>query len=86
VTVLYERVGNESRFTIADEGAGFEWRRFLDIDPARAFDTHGRGIAVARRFSFDSLEYVDPGNQVLARVKPRESEALRPDPVGSRPT
>ena len=71
VTIRYAREGGESRFTITDEGKGFDWRRFIDIDPARAFDTHGRGIAVARRFSFDSLEYIDPGNEVVARVRPR---------------
>lgn len=73
VMISYERIGDESRFTIRDEGEGFDWRRFLDIDPARAFDTHGRGIAVALRFSFDSLEYHDPGNEVVARVRPKEN-------------
>jgi CheY-like chemotaxis protein/anti-sigma regulatory factor (Ser/Thr protein kinase) len=71
VRIAYEKRGEESRFTIRDEGAGFDWRRFLDVDPSRAFDTHGRGIAVARRFSFDALEYHDPGNEVVARVKPK---------------
>jgi CheY-like chemotaxis protein len=69
VTIRYVRTGDESRFTITDEGGGFDWRSFLDIDPARAFDTHGRGIAVARRFSFDALEYGDPGNVVVATVR-----------------
>jgi CheY-like chemotaxis protein/anti-sigma regulatory factor (Ser/Thr protein kinase) len=69
VRVSYERAGEESRFTIRDEGSGFDWRKYLDIDPSRAFDTHGRGIAVARRFSFDALEYNGPGNEVVARVR-----------------
>ncbi|HEY0590191.1 MAG TPA: response regulator, partial [Thermoanaerobaculia bacterium] len=67
VKIEYVRTGEESRFTIRDEGEGFDWRRFLEIDPERAMHTHGRGIAVARRFSFDSLEYRDPGNEVIAR-------------------
>jgi CheY-like chemotaxis protein len=73
VTIRYAHTGEESQFTITDEGEGFDWRRFIDIDPSRAFDTHGRGIAVACRFSFDSLEYIDPGNEVIARVRPRSA-------------
>ncbi len=40
----------------------------MDFDPNRAFDPHGRGIAVARLSSFDDLEYLGPGNEVLATV------------------
>lgn len=71
VRIEYVKTGEESRFTIRDEGSGFDWRRFLEIDPARAMHTHGRGIAVARRFSFDALEYNEAGNEVVARVKPK---------------
>ncbi|HVR43248.1 MAG TPA: response regulator [Thermoanaerobaculia bacterium] len=68
VEVRYERAGEEARFTIRDEGEGFDWRRFIDIEPARAFDTHGRGIALARRLSFDTLEYRGNGNEVVATI------------------
>lgn len=71
VRIEYRRRGDESLFTIRDEGTGFDWRRYIEIDPARAMDTHGRGIAVARRFSFDSLEYNAAGNEVVARVRPK---------------
>lgn len=54
------------RFTIRDEGPGFDWTRYLDLDPARAFDANGRGIAMARQLAFASLEYREPGNQVTA--------------------
>src|SRR5262249_12128348 len=43
VDVHFERDGGEIHFDIRDDGNGFEWRRYLDIDPRRAFDTHGRG-------------------------------------------
>lgn len=56
------------RFTIRDQGPGFDWQRFVDIDPQRAFDNHGRGIVIARTLSFDSLEYQGCGNEVVARV------------------
>jgi len=54
---------------IRDQGQGFDWTPYLDFDPGRAFDPHGRGIAVARLSSFDDLEYIGEGNEVLATVK-----------------
>ncbi|HRQ59926.1 MAG TPA: response regulator [Alphaproteobacteria bacterium] len=53
---------------ITDQGEGFEWKKFLQIDPARAGDNHGRGIAQARAISFDKLTYNPAGNQVVAFV------------------
>ncbi len=54
---------------IRDQGHGFDWTPYLDFDPERAFDPHGRGIAMARLSSFDDLEYIGDGNEVLATVK-----------------
>ncbi len=54
---------------IRDQGQGFDWTPYMDFDPGRAFDSHGRGIAVARLSSFDDLEYVGDGNEVVATVK-----------------
>jgi CheY-like chemotaxis protein/anti-sigma regulatory factor (Ser/Thr protein kinase) len=68
VEVHFERRGEEIHFHIRDQGDGFEWRRYLDIDPRRAFDTHGRGILLARHFSFSALEYRGRGNEVTATV------------------
>jgi CheY-like chemotaxis protein len=69
VEVRFERDSQSVRFTIRDAGSGFDWTRFLDIDPTRAFDTHGRGIAMARRLSFSSLDYRGSGNEVVATVR-----------------
>ena len=54
---------------IRDQGPGFDWTPYMDFDPDRAFDPHGRGIAVARLSSFDDLEYIGVGNEVVATVK-----------------
>ena len=51
---------------ISDQGRGFEWQKYLNFDPDRAFDTHGRGIAMANKLSFDTIEYRGNGNQVIA--------------------
>lgn len=53
---------------ITDAGNGFPWRRYLTIDPARAGDSHGRGIAQANALSFDRLTYNEKGNQAVAFV------------------
>jgi len=68
VGVRFHRADGELSFTICDCGSGFEWTRYLDIDPRRAFDRHGRGILMARHVSFSSIEYRGCGNEVVARV------------------
>ncbi len=54
----------ETRVTITDEGKGFNWQNYLEIDPARALDSHGRGIAQANKISFDDVQYNEKGNVV----------------------
>lgn len=67
-TVAVAREDKQLVFTITDQGTGFDWAKYLDFDPARAFDPNGRGIAMARSLSFASLEYRGCGNQVVACV------------------
>ncbi len=66
--VSFERDAAAITFMIADQGKGFDCRRYLDIDPERACDPNGRGIALARRVSFSHLEYRDRGNVVVGRI------------------
>jgi CheY-like chemotaxis protein/anti-sigma regulatory factor (Ser/Thr protein kinase) len=68
VEVIFERKPDALIFTIRDQGDGFEWKRYLDFDPERVFDSNGRGIAMARTTSFDSIEYQGNGNTVVAKV------------------
>lgn len=53
---------------IEDQGKGFPWKKYMKIDPSRAGDNHGRGIAQASTTSFDKLTYNDKGNQAIAFV------------------
>jgi DNA-binding response OmpR family regulator len=69
VRVEFERDEGEVQITIRDEGSGFDWMSYLEIDPRRAFDTHGRGIAMAKLLSFSRLEYHGNGCEVLAAVE-----------------
>lgn len=65
-TAIIGRNENGAYVSIEDQGPGFEWQRFIQIDPSRAGDNHGRGIAQTRSLSFDRLVYNDAGNQVIA--------------------
>lgn len=76
VELSIERRDGELRFTIRDQGPGFDYQNYLDIHPQRAFHNHGRGIAMARAMSFDRVEYRGNGNEVVATVK------LAPRPGG----
>lgn len=66
VEVNYARVNGEILITITDQGEGFDWQPFMELSPERAFDSHGRGIAMSRMLSFDRIEYRGRGNEVLA--------------------
>ncbi|WP_028304624.1 response regulator [Oceanospirillum maris] len=68
VSVHLQKQPNRILLTITDEGEGFDWQPYLDIQPERVFHLHGRGIAMARRISFDSLEYQGCGNSVQVAV------------------
>lgn len=68
IDVRLERISNRCKVSIADPGAGFDWRGFLDLSPDRAAARHGRGIAQARAASFDSLSYNAAGNVVVAEA------------------
>ncbi len=67
-TIDFERTADHIRFLVRDEGHGFDWHNFLEMSPDRAFDTHGRGIAMSRLISFDRLSYLGCGNEVEAIV------------------
>lgn len=54
---------------ITDPGPGFDWKSWTSVEPSRAGDTHGRGIARARGMSFDSIAYNSAGNQVAVHVQ-----------------
>jgi CheY-like chemotaxis protein len=68
VRVDFERDDNGVSIVVRDEGDGFDWTPYLHIDPKRAFDTHGRGIAMAKMLSVSRLEYRGCGNELLAFI------------------
>lgn len=54
---------------IRDQGEGFEWQKYLEFDPERALDPNGRGIAIAKMMSFDTIEYQGNGNTVTVIIE-----------------
>lgn len=68
VTVEFERKSNFLQFTIRDMGEGFDCTPYLDFSVERAMDSHGRGVMIANKLSFDELFYEDNGCTVVGRV------------------
>jgi anti-sigma regulatory factor (Ser/Thr protein kinase) len=54
---------------IADEGAGFDWRAFLDGHRTEPDHANGRGLMIAREFCFDRVMFNELGNVVTAEVE-----------------
>jgi CheY-like chemotaxis protein len=69
VNVLLEKTATACRVTITDQGRGFDWAPYVGFSPDRVFDLNGRGIAMSRALSFDSLEYLGNGNSVVTTVR-----------------
>ena len=68
VTITLARTRNKVRFTIQDQGQGFNWQDYQAMAVERVFDNHGRGILLARWEAFDRVEYQGNGNRVLMEV------------------
>lgn len=62
------RTESSMLFLVCDEGAGFEWDRYLRIEPEQLVRPNGRGIALARQISFNRLDYAGDGSVVLAEI------------------
>ncbi|MEA2042561.1 MAG: response regulator [Bacteroidota bacterium] len=55
------------QWVIKDEGAGFDWEKIPDpTSDDTIMELNGRGVFISK-FLFDSLEYNDTGNEVIAR-------------------
>lgn len=68
VRTRFERDGEGITLRIADEGGGFDWRKYLELSPERACDPNGRGIALARTMSFSGITYEGCGNIAVATI------------------
>ncbi|HEX8476279.1 MAG TPA: ATP-binding protein [Pyrinomonadaceae bacterium] len=64
---------SEARFTIEDEGDGFNVNEIPDpLDPANLFKTSGRGVLLIYNI-MDEVEYNERGNRLTMVKRPEES-------------
>ncbi len=68
VVVRFNRMEDRLVFHVIDPGPGFNPKPYMEFSPERTLDTHGRGIAMARFTSFDTLEYIGNGNEVRCEI------------------
>ncbi len=74
VTVIFERKEKACYIQITDEGNGFDWKQYMEVDPSRAMHNHGRGIAMANMLCFNKLIYNEKGNQVTGIIDTEEKK------------
>lgn len=65
VRIEYALSNNMITVTITDSGTGFDWHPFLQIEPSRATQANGRGIAKANLLSFEKMAFRGNGNEVV---------------------
>ncbi len=68
VTFEYNITPNSSKFFIADQGDGFDWRRIKDPTKGKnILELHGRGILITKKVA-QNLVYNDKGNEVTFEI------------------
>lgn len=85
VRITAELSAREARFTVEDEGSGFNVQEIPDPrDPANLFKTSGRGVLLIYNI-MDEVEYNERGNRLTMVKRPEDSleseliKALTPD-------
>jgi CheY-like chemotaxis protein len=64
VEVRFARHMDQMNVHVIDQGQGFDYTKYLDFDPERVFDPHGRGIALSNNKFFCGVTYLGTGNKV----------------------
>ncbi|HYO62342.1 MAG TPA: ATP-binding protein [Pyrinomonadaceae bacterium] len=90
VRIIADLSAKEARFTVEDEGEGFNLHEIPDPrDPANLFKTSGRGVLLIYNI-MDEVEYNERGNRLTMVKRPDDSldhkliEAFTPDDVSAR--
>ncbi len=68
VSVHFKRVQSEITLVVTDQGKGFDWRKYQTFNTENKLRQHGRGILVAKHFSFKALRYSEKGNEVTCVI------------------
>ena len=90
VRITADLSAKEARFTVEDEGEGFNVHDIPDPrDPANLFKTSGRGVLLIYNI-MDEVEYNERGNRLTMVKRPDDSldhkliEAMTPDDLPAR--
>lgn len=75
VEIVIERKKDGTYIQITDTGKGFDWKKYMDVDPSRANHQHGRGIPLVNKIYFDKLVYNQEGNQVTGFMSSKKKRA-----------
>lgn len=68
VLVSFQKLPEAARIMISDEGKGFDWKPFQQLDPERLTAPNGRGIALASLAREYSIEYLGNGSKVCITI------------------
>ncbi len=69
VAIELSRQANEIILTVKDQGKGFDWKKYHDLEKSSNLRAmHGRGILMARNLAFKRLEYSECGNAVTCVI------------------
>jgi sigma-B regulation protein RsbU (phosphoserine phosphatase) len=66
VGMKLKRYENALTIEVEDQGPGFEYQKYLQMDESRVFDNHGRGIAITNEYL--GLNYIGKGNKVVVTI------------------
>jgi sigma-B regulation protein RsbU (phosphoserine phosphatase) len=66
VGMKLKRYENALTVEVEDQGPGFDYQKYLQMDESRVFDNHGRGIAITNEYL--GLNYIGKGNKVVVTI------------------
>ncbi len=66
VEVKIKRYPDRMTVLITDQGSGFDFEKYLDLDESRFLHNHGRGIVMTNIFL--NLQYIGTGNEVVVTI------------------
>ena len=73
VSLFFEKLEDLLKITIEDMGSGFDYDRYLKIDPERVFDLHGRGVAMANMSFYNGIQYKGKGNKLEINIRLKQT-------------
>lgn len=68
VMVSFQKLPDAARIMISDEGPGFHFTSFLQLDPSRLTSPNGRGIALTNMAKEYNIEYLGNGSKVCMTI------------------